>query len=196
MTAATVFGVDPDNVSDEMRFRAKALNFGILYGMGAQGFARSAGISTQEARDFIENYYVQFPKVQEYAEATKQTAQEQGYVETLFGRKRYLPEIHSTMSQFRAAAERMAINHPIQGTLADITKIAMVEIAETMRGEEGLRMLIQIHDELLFEMRDDIIKTFIGTVRTLMERAGALQVPVVVDVKQGANWGEMEKLTS
>jgi len=196
MTAAVVFGVEADRVTPEMRYRAKALNFGILYGMGSQGFAKSAGISVHDARDFIENYFVQFPRIQEYAQEAKQQAREEGYVETLFGRRRYLPEIHSEMPQLRAAAERMAVNHPIQGTLADITKIAMVEIAEKIpKQNDEWNMLLQIHDELLFEVRDDIIEHIAGDISSIMEQSGALRVPVVVDMKQGDNWGEMEKLT-
>ena len=196
MTAATVFGVAPDQVTDEMRFRAKALNFGVLYGMGVQGFARSAGILTQEARDFIENYFAQFPRIQEYMEEAKAFALQHGYAQTLMGRKRFLPDMNSRVPQLRSAAERMAINHPIQGTLADITKMAMVEIDGSVPGKgECWNMLLQIHDELLFEMQDDIIQSIEGRVRDIMARAGRLQVPVVVDVKQGVSWGEMQKLT-
>ena len=196
MTAATVFGVAPEQVTDEMRFRAKALNFGVLYGMGVQGFARSAGILTQEARDFIENYFAQFPRIQEYMEEAKAFALQHGYAQTLMGRKRFLPDMNSRVPQLRSAAERMAINHPIQGTLADITKMAMVEIDGSVPGKgECWNMLLQIHDELLFEMQDDIIQSIEGRVRDIMARAGRLQVPVVVDVKQGVSWGEMQKLT-
>jgi len=130
MTAAEVFGILRSEVTEEMRFRAKALNFGILYGMGAKGFARSASISMEEAEDFIENYFVRFPQILEYMEQTKEFARLHGYVETMFGRKRFVPEIHSNTPQLRAAAERMAINHPIQGSVADIMKMAMVKIKE------------------------------------------------------------------
>jgi DNA polymerase I-like protein with 3'-5' exonuclease and polymerase domains len=197
MTAAAVFGVPGEEVSDEMRFRAKALNFGVLYGMGAGGFAKSAGITQEEARDFIEQYFVRFPKIYEYMEETKAIAREQGYVETLLGRRRYIPEIHSSTPQLRAAAERMAINHPIQGTLADITKMAMVKVAEELKPEAGkVRMLLQIHDELLFEIRSGMIHQIGQQIQQLMEEILTFEVPVVVDVKQGVSWGEMKKLTS
>lgn len=196
MTAATVFGVAPEQVTKEMRFRAKALNFGVLYGMGAQGFAKSAGIPMEEARNFIENYFVQFPRIQEYMEEAKAFARQHGYVETFFGRKRFLPEITSAAPQLRAAAERMAINHPIQGALADITKMAMVEVDRSVASKgEAWDMLLQIHDELLFEMKGDIIAETAEKIRTIMEETGKLEVPVVVEVKQGESWGEMNKLT-
>ncbi|HEX9721681.1 MAG TPA: DNA polymerase [Candidatus Paceibacterota bacterium] len=196
MTAATVFGVAPEQVTDDMRFRAKALNFGVLYGMGAQGFAKSARISVQEARDFIENYFTQFPRIQQYMEEAKMFALQHGYAQTLMGRKRFLPDMNSRVPQLRSAAERMAINHPIQGTLADITKMAMVEIDSSVSGKgEQWNMLLQIHDELLFEMQDDIIQSIGDRVQGIMARAGGLDVPVAVDVKQGLTWGEMQKLT-
>ncbi len=159
MTAASVFGVALKEVTDEMRFRAKALNFGILYGMGAVGFSKSAGIPLEEARAFIEQYFVRFPKIYEYMEKTKEFARSHGYVETMFGRRRYLPEVNSSTPHLRAAGERMAQNHPIQGSLADLVKMAMVRIYKELKpSQEETRMLLQIHDELLFEIADDIIE--------------------------------------
>ncbi|HZX49655.1 MAG TPA: DNA polymerase [Candidatus Paceibacterota bacterium] len=195
MTASTVFGMAPGEVTDQMRFRAKALNFGVLYGMGVQGFAKSAGIPTQEARDFIENYFVRFPQLHEYMEHMKEFAREHGYVETIMGRRRYIPEIHSIAPQLRSAAERMAINHPIQGSLADIVKMAMVRIEEQLPDPQGKRsMLLQVHDELLFEIADGIMEEIIGPIRRIMEQAGKLDVPVRVDVKKGKNWNDVEKV--
>jgi len=195
MTASEVFGIPLQEVSDEMRYRAKALNFGVLYGMGAQGFAKSADISFQEARDFIENYFVRFPGLQDYMERTKEFVRERGYVETLMGRKRYIPEINSHVLPLRAAGERMAVNHPIQGSLADIVKMAMIEVEKGIkeRGEK-CRMLLQIHDELLFEIADDIISLVFPLIRETMENVYTLDVPIIVEVKGGSSWQDLEPL--
>ena len=195
MTASSVFGVPEGKVTPEMRFRAKALNFGVLYGMGAQGFAKSAGIPFEEARDFIDQYFVRFPRVYEYMEETKEFARSHGYVETMFGRRRYLPEVNSSTPQLRAAAERMAQNHPIQGSLADIVKMAMVRIQEDLAlPEQEARMLLQIHDELLFEIADGIVGKTGRSVKELLENIWRLEVPLQVDVKKGKNWDGVEKL--
>ena len=195
MTASSVFGVPEGEVTPEMRFRAKALNFGVLYGMGAQGFAKSAGISFDEARDFIEQYFVRFPKVYEYMEEIKEFARSHGYVETMFGRRRYLPDVNSSTPQLRAAAERMAQNHPIQGSLADIVKMAMVKIQEDLVfPEQKVRLLLQIHDELLFEIVDGIVEKTSRSVKELLENVWRLEVPLQVDVKKGKNWDGVEKL--
>jgi DNA polymerase-1 len=195
MTASTVFGVSDKEVTPEMRFRAKALNFGVLYGMGAQGFAKSAGIPVDEARDFIEQYFVRFPKVFEYMEQTKEFARSHGYVETMFGRKRYLPEVNSSTPQLRAASERMAVNHPIQGSLADLVKMAMVKIQQSgaLPDTQG-SMLLQIHDELLFEIADGIVEETSRSIKELMEKIVELNIPVRVDIKKGKNWADVEKI--
>src|SRR3989344_5222058 len=195
MTASSVFGVPEGEVTPEMRFRAKALNFGVLYGMGAQGFAKSAGIPFEEARDFIDQYFVRFPRVYEYMEETKEFARSHGYVETMFGRRRYLPEVNSSTPQLRAAAERMAQNHPIQGSLADIVKMAMVRIQESSMLLGGqCFMLLQIHDELLFEIADGIIQETSRPIAELMENIVELNVPLEIDVKKGKNWADVEKI--
>ena len=195
MTAAAVFGVSEKEVTDEMRFRAKALNFGVLYGMGAQGFAKSASISIDDARDFIEQYFVRFPKIYEYMEKAKESSRSHGYVETMFGRRRYLPEANSNTPQLRAASERMAQNHPIQGSVADIVKMAMVELDQTLAlPKQRARMLLQIHDELLCEIADDIVEETSRSVKTLLENICQLEVSLQVDVKKGKNWGIMEKV--
>ncbi len=194
MTASSVFGVSSEKVTEQMRFSAKALNFGVLYGMGAQGFAKSAGISVDEARDFIEQYFARFPKIYEYMEKTKEFARSHGYVETMFGRRRYLPEVNSSTPQLRAAAERMAQNHPIQGSLADLVKMAMVKIGQNLNFPENeVRMLLQIHDELLFEILDDRVKERSHSIQLLMEEIWPLDVPLRVDVKRGKNWDGVEK---
>ena len=195
MTASSVFGVPENEVTSEMRFRAKALNFGVLYGMGAQGFAKSAGISFEEARAFIEQYFARFPGVYEYMEKTKEFARSHGYVETMFGRRRYLPEVNSNTPQLRAAAERMAQNHPIQGSLADIVKMAMVKIYEDLAfPKQTVRMLLQIHDELLFEIADGIVEEVSRSVKEVLENIWRLEVPLQVDVKKGKNWDGVEKV--
>ena len=159
MTAAMVFGVSDKEVTEEMRFRAKALNFGVLYGMGAQGFAKSASIPVDDARDFIEQYFIRFPKIYEYMEKAKESSRREGYVETMFGRRRYLPEANSNTPQLRAAAERMAQNHPIPGSLADIVKMPMVEIGQNHAlSGQTVRMLLHIHDECLFEVSDCVLE--------------------------------------
>lgn len=192
-TASTVFGVPDKEVTPNMRFRAKALNFGVLYGMGARGFAQSAQIPFEEAQDFIENYFAQFPAIAGYMEETIALAKEQGYVQTLFGRRRYLPDIHSRTPHLRAAAERMAVNMPIQGTSADLIKQAMVDIYEQYGRDRRIRMLLQIHDELLFEIRNDILHQTAPMVRGLMQQVASLRVPLQVDLKTGANWGELQR---
>ena len=194
-TAAKVFGVKNKDVTSQMRFRAKALNFGILYGMGARGFSQSAGISYQEAEEFIENYFVQFPQIARYMQDTIDSTRELGYAETLFGRKRYLPDIQSSTPHIRAAAQRVAINHPIQGTQADIIKMAMVNIAKELNlQQEECFMLLQIHDELLFEIRDDIVKKRAQEITLLMEKVVTLKVPLQVKVTSGQNWGVQKRV--
>ena len=194
-TAAAVFGVKDKDVTPQMRFKAKALNFGILYGMGARGFAFAAGVSFEEAQDFIDNYFLQFPRIAQYMQDTIESTQELGYAETLFGRKRYLPDIHSNTPHIRAAAERVAVNHPIQGTQADIIKMAMVKIAkEFSLQQEGCRMLLQIHDELLFEIVNDIVGERAPSIQKIMEEIVSLKVPLVVQAKAGLTWSNLSPI--
>jgi len=195
MTAAEVFGVSADKVTKDMRFRAKALNFGVLYGMGAVGFAKSANIRREEAQGFIDNYFTRFPAIREYIETTENFARKNGYVETLLGRKRYIPEMTSSHPGLRAQAERMAINHPIQGTAADIIKMAMVAIPTpppTGDLPKGDKLLLQIHDELLFEIEDDKIEETYPKIKDVMENIYSLSVPLQVDVSVGHSWGELK----
>ncbi|MDP2664885.1 MAG: DNA polymerase, partial [bacterium] len=190
MTASEVFGIPVKDVKPDMRYRAKALNFGVLYGMGARGFARSAGIPFEEAQMFIENYFLRFPKIADYMEDTIQFAEEHGYVETLLGRKRYIPDITSETPVLKAAAERAAINHPIQGSAADIMKLAMVNVYEAIP-EQKARMILQIHDELLFEVPSGTMRKTLEEIREIMEKAFPLEVPLTIDVSIGKNWGEL-----
>ncbi len=196
-TASEVFDVPPEQVTKEMRRQAKALNFGIIYGMGATGFARSAGVDRNRAREFIDAYLKEFKGVAAYMEATKQQAHRDGYVETLFGRRRVIPEITSTMPQLQAAGERMAINMPIQGTAADIMKLAMIKVYDYLKknySSDDARMLLQIHDELVFEVKKDLIQKLAPKLKEIMEQVYQFDVPIVVDVKAGPNWQDMKKI--
>lgn len=188
-TAAAIFHVEPDEVTHEQRDRAKVINFGVLYGMGPQRLAREFEVSVKEAKDFIEQYRSAYPKVGEYLERTVEEAKEAGYVTTLLGRVRHLPELQSGRQMIRAFGERIAVNTPLQGTAADLIKLAMVHL-EGRLTDEGYdaRMIIQVHDELVFEVPEAEIEAVTEIVRTEMEGAIELDVPLVVDVGVGANW--------
>ena len=192
MTAAEVFGIAPADVSSEMRFRAKALNFGVLYGMGARGFARASRISFQEAQDFIDQYFLRFPGILRYMEETKEFARKHGYVETMFGRKRFLPDVNSPTPQIRAAAERMAINHPAQGTAADIMKMAMVQVQErVLRSNPACTMLLQVHDELLLECQDAEAQKLILPIKKAMEEVVLFDPVLLVETSRGTSWANL-----
>ncbi len=190
-TAAEVFGVDLADVSADQRRNAKAINFGLIYGMSAFGLARQLGIARGEAQAYIERYFERYPGVREYMDRTRAQAREQGYVETLFGRRLYLPEIRVQNQQRRQAAERTAINAPMQGSAADIIKRAMIDLDGWMRrtGPDAL-MIMQVHDELVFEVAEDAAEALGETVRERMQAAAELAVPLLVDVGVGANWDE------
>ncbi len=190
-TAAAIFHVEPDDVTHEQRDRAKVINFGVLYGMGPQRLAREFEVSVKEAKDFIEQYRNAYPKVGEYLERTVEEAKEAGYVTTLLGRIRHLPELQSGRHMVRAFGERIAVNTPLQGTAADLIKLAMVRLDERLTNEGyGARMTIQVHDELVFEVPDAEIDPVTEIVRSEMEGAIDLDVPLVVDIGVGANWIE------
>ncbi|HWA64633.1 MAG TPA: DNA polymerase, partial [Candidatus Paceibacterota bacterium] len=190
------FRVRPGLVTKEMRRQAKVLNFGVLYGMGILGFQRAAGVGRDEARLFIQNYMHEFQGLARYMEDTKALARRQGWVETVFGRRRLLPDINSTMPAVQAAAERMAINMPVQGTSADLIKLAMIEIQKLIDATYGdqAAMLLQVHDELLFEVKQDMVAEITPQIVEIMQSVREFKVPIVVDAKVGANWAEMEKL--
>ncbi len=196
-TASRVFSVDPKEVTPEMRRAAKVVNFGVIYGMSDYGLEQATEFSRAEAGKFIKAYFDQYPGVQRWLEATKAQARENLYVTTLLGRRRYIPEIRSSNRQVREGAERMAINAPVQGTSADIIKVAMVRIREAIEEQKlKSRMLLQIHDELLFEAPERELSTLSGMVRTLMRSAVELAVPLNVELKSGPNWADMKPLTS
>ena len=191
MTAAQVFGVPIEGMDPMVRRNAKAINFGIIYGISAFGLARQLGISRGEAKGFIEAYFVQYPGIRKYMDDTIEHAKKFGYVETLFGRRCHTPEINNRQPNHRGFAERAAINAPIQGGAADIIKRAMIVLPDALTGD-GLsgKMLLQVHDELVLEVPDDELDKTISVLRTVMEGAATLDVPLVVDVGTGANWDE------
>ncbi|OAI39260.1 hypothetical protein AYO38_08000 [bacterium SCGC AG-212-C10] len=192
-TAATVYGVEPDAVTRQMRDTAKMVNFGIAYGMGEFGLASRTGMSRQEAEAFISGYYANFPGIRDWQEKTLAFTREKGYAETLFGRRRFLPAIRSTNFQVRSAAEREAINMPIQGTAADIIKVAMIRVdAEMAARNVRSRMILQVHDELIFECPEEEVPLIRELAARIMPASLDLVVPLKVDLKQGRNWGAME----
>ena len=190
-TAAEVFGVPLDQVSNEQRRRAKAINFGLIYGMSAFGLAKQIGVDRKEAQAYIDLYFARYPGVLAYMERTREQAREQGYVETLFGRRLYLPEIQSRNGAMRKAAERTAINAPMQGTAADIMKRAMVAV-DGWLATSGLdaRVILQVHDELVLEVREDLLEQVREPLIALMSQAAELSVPLLVEAGEGANWDE------
>jgi len=190
-TASEIFNVFPGMVTDEMRRQAKTINFGVLYGMGAFSLAKDLGISRKEAQQFIDSYFERYPAVLNFMEERKTEAREHQYVTTLLGRRCAIPEINSTNGAVRSYAERNAINYPIQGSAADIIKVAMINIDRRLRAE-GLktRMVLQVHDELVFDVPQDELELIKPLVKQEMENAVPLSVPVVVDIGVGNNWSE------
>jgi DNA polymerase-1 len=192
ITASKLFGIPGDEVTPEMRRNAKTVNFGVVYGMSDYGLEQATNLSREEAAQFIALYFEKYPKVREYLDATKEQARKLGYVQTVLGRRRFLPEINSSNRMVREAAERMAINAPVQGSSADIIKIAMINLhRETEKRNLKSKMLLQIHDELLFEVPEEEVGETESLVVELMSRAFELCVPVKIDIKLGRNWGEM-----
>jgi len=192
-TAAEVFQVPLEEVSEAMREKAKAVNFGIIYGISDYGLAQGVGVSRQEAQRYINSYFERYEGVREYMERVIEGARRDGYVTTLLGRRRYLPEINSSHFGRRSFAERMARNTPIQGSAADIIKLAMLRVAETIRGGGfAARLLLQIHDELLFEVEESELNFFAPVIRKDMEEACSLAIPLKVDLKWGLNWAELK----
>jgi DNA polymerase-1 len=194
-TAATIWDIPLDQVTADQRRAAKAINFGIIYGMGPQGLSQGAGISFAEAKLFIQKYFEANPEVRAYMDTLKTLAHKQGYVETVFGRRRYLPEIDSGVPQLRASAERMAINHPIQGTAADLIKLSMIHVhAEVKKKIPEARLILTVHDELVIETPEQRASAVAALLKSEMENAYHFSVPIVAEVKMGKNWGEMEAM--
>ncbi|MGZ8246963.1 DNA polymerase I [Methylomagnum sp.] len=190
-TAAEVFGVALDEVTTDQRRSAKAINFGLIYGMSAFGLAKQLGIERNVAQRYIDTYFARYPGVKAFMDQSRETAKDKGYVETLGGRRLYVPEITSRNAQRRQYAERTAINAPMQGTAADIIKRAMIAVDGWIQGAGGpVKMIMQVHDELVFEVADDFVETAAGEIRGLMCNAAELAVPLLVDVGVGGNWDE------
>ncbi|MCW8853073.1 MAG: DNA polymerase I [Gammaproteobacteria bacterium] len=189
-TASEVFGVALDDVENEQRRAAKAINFGLIYGMSAFGLAKQLNISRYDAQEYVNLYFERYPGVKDYMDVTKDRAHDQGYVETVFGRRLYLPEINSRNGQRRQYAERTAINAPMQGTAADIIKRAMIKLNQSLSSSLDARMIMQVHDELVFEVAEKDLKQLTALVKKEMEAAAQLKVPLVVDIGVGDNWDE------
>lgn len=189
-TAAEVFGLDAAEVTSNQRRAAKAINFGLMYGMSAFGLARQLGVDRGEASDYMARYFSRYPGVHAFMEATRERAHRDGYVETLFGRRLYLDNLTARNQALRAGAERAAVNAPMQGTAADIIKRAMMAVAAWLKDRNDAHMLMQVHDELVFEVRADAIDTVRDAVRERMAGAAELRVPLIVDVGVGKNWDE------
>ena len=190
-TAAEVFGVAPELVTNDLRRSAKAINFGLIYGMSSFGLAKQLGLGRSEAQSYIDLYFARYPGVKKYMDSIREQAREQGYVETLFGRRLYLPEINSKNASLRQYAERTAINAPMQGTAADIIKRAMIATDRWLiETQANAKMIMQVHDELVFEIAEEKLDDYKETIRNLMGSAADLSVPLVVDVGVGDNWDE------
>ncbi|MDF4002427.1 DNA polymerase I [Luteibacter sp. PPL552] len=189
-TAAEVFDVAPEDVTTNQRRAAKAINFGLMYGMSSFGLARQLGVDRGEASDYMGRYFSRYPGVRQFMDDTRDRAHRDGYVETLFGRRLYLENLNSRNQAHRAGAERAAINAPMQGTAADIIKRAMIAVAAWIEPRDDVRLLMQVHDELVFEVREDAVDEVRANVETRMVGAAALSVPLQVSIGVGANWDE------
>lgn len=189
-TAAEIFGVELGEVTSEQRRSAKAINFGLIYGMSSFGLSNQLGIGRAEAQKYMDLYFQRYPAVQQFMTDIREVAVEKGYVETLFGRRLYLPDIKSGNAILRKAAERVAINAPMQGTAADIIKVAMIGIDNAIRDNDEIKMIMQVHDELVFEVKADKIDHYSQLIKTEMEKAISLKVPLIAEVGVGENWDE------
>ncbi len=193
-TASEIFKIPIDMIDKETRFRAKVLNFGLLYGMSPMGFARAAGISTEEATDFIVQYFKRFSNIKKYLLNTITHAKRHGHVETIWGRKRFFPDINSEDFVLRSSAERMAINHPIQGTCADIIKKAMIDVQKKiLTKDKNIKLILQVHDELIFEVKDENVQQFAHKLKDILKNSMLLDdVDLLVESKSGKNWRDLQ----
>jgi DNA polymerase-1 len=190
-TAGEVFGIAPELVSSEQRRYAKVINFGLIYGMSAFGLARSLQIDNTAAKNYIERYFQRYPGVRRYMDETRERARETGFVETVFGRRLYLPEIRSPNGPRRSGAERQAINAPMQGTAADLIKLSMVQVQQVLDQQgRGTRMIMQVHDELVFEVPLAEVDWLRVEIPRIMAAVAALKVPLLAEVGVGANWDQ------
>jgi DNA polymerase-1 len=190
-TAAKVWGVNIDDVDSDMRRKAKTVNFGIIYGISAFGLSQRVGIPRSEAKEIIDQYFIQFPGIKSYMDSTIEGARSNGYVETILGRRRYVPDVNSRNATVRGFAERNAINAPIQGSAADMIKLAMVRIQDWLKAEKlATRMTLQVHDELLFDVPQHELEVVREPIVNLMQNALPLSIPVLVESGVGNNWLE------
>jgi DNA polymerase-1 len=190
-TAAEVFEVELEQVTHDLRRSAKAINFGLIYGMSAFGLAQQLGLPRNQAQAYIDLYFSRYPGVKQYMDSTRELAKQQGYVETIFGRRLYLPEINSRNAAMRQYAERTAINAPMQGTAADIIKRAMLACDAWIGADNpDVKMIMQVHDELVFEVAETRLSEYMETIRGIMSGAAELHVPLLVEVGSGENWDE------
>ncbi|MFA6522041.1 MAG: DNA polymerase I [Patescibacteria group bacterium] len=193
VVAAQILGKKDEDVTKAERQAAKAINFGILYGMGPRHLARSTGFEMDVAKKFIDKYFELHPGIQKYIDSMKEKAKKDGYVETLFGRKRYLPDIDSGIQMLVSGAERMAVNMPVQGTQADLVKMAMIEVHKWMQKQDiPLKLLLQVHDELVFELAEKDLKKVMEPIREIMQGIWKSEVPLIVDCEAGHSWGTLE----
>ncbi|MGV3494469.1 MAG: DNA polymerase, partial [Ramlibacter sp.] len=190
-TASEVFGVPVDQVTSEQRRYAKVINFGLIYGMSSFGLARNLGIETSAAKSYIDRYFQRYPGVKQYMDETRLSAKARGYVETVFGRRLYLPEINSPNGPRRGSAERQAINAPMQGTAADLIKMSMIEVQKVLdREERETKMIMQVHDELVFEVPEAEVEWLRVEIPRIMAAVAELRVPLLAEIGIGANWEE------
>jgi len=188
-TASEVFEVEPEEVSPNLRRHAKVINFGIAYGMSSYGLSQDLDIPVEEAQDYIDKYFERFSGVKEYMDQTIKKVKECGYAETMFGRRRYIPEINSSNYHRRSFAERTAINTPVQGTAADIMKKSMIDVYNALKDEDlDLNILLQVHDELVFEVAESDLEKAAKLIKDKMENTAELDVPLLVDLQTGENW--------
>ncbi len=189
-TAAEIFDVALDDVLDEQRRHAKAVNFGLIYGMSAFGLSKQINVERKKAQQYIDAYFARYPGVKDYMDSTRELAREKGFVETVFGRRLYLPDINSKNHNMRQYAERTAINAPMQGTAADIIKMAMIDVDAWVQTQSGIKMIMQVHDELVFEVDKDKIETVSNTLCNMMQNVTQLDVPLLVEAGAGENWAQ------
>jgi len=190
-TASEILNKNEQEVTLEERRRAKAVNFGLIYGMSAFGLSKQINIPRHEAKFYIDSYFERYPSVQRYMENTRLLAAEKGYVETLSGRRLYLPKINSSNGIEKRAAERAAINAPMQGTAADIIKTAMLDMDEFIKMQsDNIKMVMQVHDELVFEVKEDRVDLIVRQIKSIMENCYKLAIPLKVDIGIGNNWDE------
>ncbi len=199
--SSEVFGVKPDDVTKEMRGRAKVINFGVMYGMGVTALQKNIGTNREDAQKFLDEYFLKFSGLAEYLEKIKRETAQKGYTETFFGRRRYFPDIHSKLPFMKASAERMAVNAPIQGTGADMTKLAMIEVDQFLEKnnmKKDVRLLLQVHDELVYEVEESLVESIAPKIKDIMQSVinpkEISGIVCVVESSVGDNWGEMEKL--